>query len=229
MPRLLPVAALLLALFVIACNGEDDNAASSVTSDTESPATTAPAVSASEDKPTPAPTPPPGAASVANEPFSVETSDGVVLKGHAYTPDGPKRQALIIVAPVDQSIWAESTSAFTSEGIAVFSFDLRGYGETGGEPDAAKTSADAQLVSRFVMSREYPLAYLFGVGADAGEAASQAAAELDSLAGVITYGYAGDGPAGQLSLAPETAWDGDDVLADSTTVEPMLETILGGN
>lgn len=219
--------ALLALVLALACSGDDDDAPTDATNGvTVASATATP--ESGEEKPTAAATPDPGDISVANEPFSVETSDGVVLKGHAYTPSGPKRQALVIVAPVEQSTWAESTDAFTSEGIAVFTFDLRGYGETAGDADAGSTTADAQLVSRFVGSREYPLVYLFGAGEEAGEAVTAAAAGLDELSGVITYGYAGDG-ASDLSLAPETDWQGEDVLAESTVVQPMLETMLQGN
>ncbi len=133
---------------------------------------TATTVESSGEKPTPAPTPEASEISVANEPISVETADGVVLKGHLYSTNGPKRQALVIVAPVEQSTWAESTQAFTSQGIAVFTFDPRGFGETGGEPAPDKLASDAELVAHFVMSREYPLVYLMGVGLDGGTAVS---------------------------------------------------------
>jgi hypothetical protein len=220
-------ALVLLAGLSFACGGDEPD------EDVEAAATpTLTATSeATSDKPTPANTPSAGS-EVANEAFSVETPDGVVLKGHAYTPEGPKRQALIIFAAGDQSIWAESTRAFTSAGIAVFTVDLPGYGETGGEEADARTLAtDVRLLTRFVVSREYPLVYVAGFGETGGALVTDEATfqDLQPVVGTITYGYAGESSTDTLSLAPEAAWDGEDVLADSAIAQQVLEFVLDGN
>jgi hypothetical protein len=217
-------ALVLLAGLVFACGGDepDEEVETAAT-----PTLTATA-QATSDKPTPANTPSAGS-EVANEAFSVETPDGVMLKGHAYTPEGPKRQALIIFAAGDQSIWTESTRAFTSEGIAVFTVDLPGYGETGGEEADARTLAtDVRLLTRFVVSREYPLVYVAGFGETGGALVTDEATfqDLQSVVGTITYGYAGESSVDALSLAPEAAWDGGDVLADSAIAQQVLDFVL---
>lgn len=225
--RIIHVLVALTLALAMACGGDDDDTppagtgAGTLMTPTE-------AVTSSDDKPTAAPTPAPDEISVANESFSVETPDGVVLRGHAYTPDGPKRQALVIVAPVDQSIWAESTQAFTSEGVAVFTFDMRGFGETGGgEADAETRAADTRLVTRFVMSREYPLVYLFGVGAEGAQASVEAAGTLDALSGLVTYGFAGEATAPtHVSIGGDGIWDGENVLAVEAVREAVLEFVL---
>ena len=136
------------------------------------------------------------------------------------------------MAPVDQSTWAESTRAFTSEGIAVFTFDLPGYGETGGdEAEPGALAADVRLLTRFVISREYPLVYMAGFGETGGALVTDAPTfqDLQPVVGTITYGYAAESSEDILAIAPEVAWDGENVLAESTVVEPMLDFILDGN
>jgi hypothetical protein len=216
------------AALILACGGGDDDRDTTGVVTAPGNLTTATATADGIDKPTPAPTPAPGEVSVANEAFSVETPDGIVLKGHLYSPDGPKRQALIIVAPVEQSTWAESTQAFTSEGIAVFTFDMRGYGETGGVEDVGTLIADAQLVTRFVMSREYPLVYLVGIGLEGGAAVTETAGSLDEVSGVVTYGSpAASGAANGLALGGDATWNGEDVLAIPALQEKVLYFVLG--
>ena len=231
MPRALGL--LITAVVVLACGGGDDDG--DATDGVTSPGNLATATSTGGggDKPTPAPTPAAGEVSVANEAFSVETPDGVVLKGHLYSPDGPKRQALIIVAPADQTIWAESTRAFTSEGIAVFTFDMRGFGETGGDVDAEALAADARLITRFVMSREYPLVYLMGAGRTGAQASVDVGLSLDDLRGVVTYDDSsiratiGD-PSRSLHINPAPgSWSGQDILAQESVRDAVLDFVLG--
>ena len=219
--------ALMLSL-ALACGGDGDDPASTAVTGAGELATITATIAVSDDKPTQAPTAS-GAVSVANEPFSVETPDGVVLKGLAYTPDGPKRQALIIVAPVDQSVWAESTQTFTSEGIAVFTFDPRGYGETGGEEgDAEAMAADARLVTRFVMSREYPLVYLFGVGAEGAQASVDAGGTLGTLSGLVTYGFPGESTSPtHVSIGGDGTWNGENVLEIEAVRGAVLKSVQG--
>jgi hypothetical protein len=190
-------------------------------------ATATPTSEATGDKPTPGPTTPPGEPQVANEAFSAETADGVILRGRLYSPDGPQRQALVIVAPVDQKTWAGSVEAFTDAGIAVFTFDPRGFGETGGSEEPQALADDAQLVMLFAASREYPLIYVLAVGTEASEAVLATAAQREELTGLATYGFAGDVGAGsRLTLAPTVAWDGEDVLADEALARQVLAFVL---
>ena len=230
MSRAIPAIATFLALVVLSCGGDDDAGPTSRPGGAGGIATPTATQEPGSEKPTPAPTPGPEDVSVANEPFSVETADGVILKGHIYSPDGPKRQALIIAAPAEQSLWAESTEAFTREGVAVFTFDPRGFGETAGEVDPAALADDIQLVMLFAKSREYPLLYVLAVGAEASGAALEKAAQREELSGLLTYGLeeAETAPK-QLSLAPEAAWSGDDVLDDQSVREQVLELLLRGD
>ena len=233
MPRLAAVMLAALAVTLACGGGDDDGDATTSVTGAGTLATPTATLESSNEKPTPAPTPAPGEFSVANEAFSVEAADGVVLKGHLYSPDGPKRQALIIVAPVDQSIWAESTRAFTSEGIAVFTFDARGFGETGGDEDPDALADDARLITRFVMSREYPLVYLFGVGREANNAVLETAPSLDGLTGLITYGaetdihVLGELPQERLQLSPDQVWAGENVFDKESVRDAVLEFVLG--
>ena len=232
MNRILPALSVLCAALILACGGDNDTDTDASIDTTGAGALATPTATAEtsvpEEKPTEAATPAPSEISVANEPVSVETSDGVVLEGHLYAPEGPKRQAVVIVAPVEQSTWAESTQAFTSEGVAVLTFDPRGYGETGGEAAPESLAADAQLIARFVMSREYPLVYLFGVGLEGGTAAREAAEAVEELSGVVTYGAPGGPDATNgLSLGGDGTWDGEDVLAIPDVQQRVLEFVLG--
>jgi len=231
MPRLFATLAVLCALLAIACGGGDDNTPGSDGGGTIAIATATTTVDSSNVKPTTAPTVEASAINVANEAISVEAPDGTVLKGHLYSPDGPKRQALIIVAPVDQSVWAESTQAFTSQGIAVFTFDLPGFGETGGDEAGMQTLAtDIRLLTRFVISRDYPLVYLMGFDETGGTLVANDATfqDLQAVAGFVTYGYdAGDSGRPHVSLAPGASWDGEDALANADVQEQVRRFVLG--
>jgi hypothetical protein len=221
---------LLCTLLFVACGGDDDDGADRSGAGAGGIATATQAAETAGEKPTAAPTPAPGEVAVANEPFSVETADGTVLRGHIYSPDGPKRQALIIAAPGEQSLWAQSTAAFTSEGIAIFTFDPRGFGETGGEQNIGALADDIQLVTLFAKSREYPLLYVMAIGPEASEAALEKVARREELSGLVTYGFEGTGETPHhLSLAPVGAWDGEDVLGDPALAEQVLAFVLGGN
>jgi hypothetical protein len=224
--RLLAGAFLMLVLAVAGCDGDEpDDGPAAIASSTSTPTPQAAA-----DKPTPAPTPPAGEVAVANEAFSVETADGAVLHGRLYSPDGPQRQALVIVAPVDQETWEESVEPFTDEGVAVFTFDPRGFGETGGPEKPDALADDAQLVTLFAASREYPLIYILAAGAEASEAVLAKAAQREELTGLATYGFGGEaGVTDHLALAPEATWDGENVLEDAAILEQVLAFVLGEN
>lgn len=257
-PRPLFLIAAWLAAFAIACGGDDDASdgttatpggaiATSTGAPTSAPPTEAPEATdvpeptatvqptatpepTVEVKPTEPPTPEPGAVDVSNEPVSIEAPDGTVLQGRLYNPQGPMRQALIIVAPVDQATWAESTQAFTSQGAAVLTFDPRGFGLTGGEPDPAALAADTELVTRFVASREFPLIYLLGVGQEGGAAAAEAAANVEAVNGLLTYGYTSETTAPyELPLAPDATWNGENILADQAILDMATTFVLGAN
>lgn len=231
MPRLFLVIVLLFAILAVDCGGNNNSASSGANVSAGTIATapaTAPATSASA-KPTEPPTPASDQISVANEAISVQAADGVVLRSHLYSPNGPKRQALIIVAPVDQSIWAKSTQAFTSKGIAVFTFDPRGFGETGGTAMPDKLASDLQLITLFVNSREYPLIYVLAAGPDASQAAVKDTPQAKDLSGLITYGFPGDAGTNSLSLAPSATWSGENILENTDVQTKVLQYVLGTN
>ena len=230
MPRQLVLAVVLAAGLAAACGGGSDGPNAGDGAGGSGIATATATLDPNNEKPASAATPAPGEVSVAQEPVQVETVDGIVLKGRLYSPDGPKRQALIIVAAVEQTTWAKSVEAFTSAGIAVLTFDPRGFGETGGEEDPEALAADVSLVTRFVMSREYPRVYVFGVGPEGSEAGVEAAATVETLFGLMTYGFAGEAKApNHVALGADATWDGEDVLADESLRDAVLQFVLGAN
>jgi hypothetical protein len=169
------LAAAPLVAVAIACGGgDDDDATPSVTS---AASTSAPTEAA---KPTEAP---PGPATVGNEALSFEGTDGVALKGHLYANSGPKRNVVIIVSDAEQKTWASHAGDFVAKGVAVYTYDVRGVGETGGTRNDAMLDKDLEVAVRLLKSREYVRVYVVGIGDNASTAAFRVAARQE-LAGV---------------------------------------------
>ncbi len=193
-------AAALLSFSLAACGGKKSTSDVAI-------ATTAPSVqptssSAKPAVPAAAPTSAaPASTTAGNEPLSFSTADGVTIKGHLYSPAGAKRRALIIASSADQKTFGAYAGQFAAQGVAVYTFDQRGVGETGGAKNDAQMDKDLDVAVGLISSRDYPLVYVFGVGADPGDAAIKVAARED-LAGLATFsaGAAGKGDLAKVSV-----------------------------
>ena len=228
----LPIVVLPLCL-VLACGGGDKPSNVAI-------ATTGPsATSAASDKP---PTSggqatPSGPVQTSNEAVSFAAPDGVTIKGHFYSAPGPKRRALIIASAADQKTWQQYASQLAAQGVALLTFDERGVGETGGARNDAQMDKDLGIAVQLVKSRDYPLVYVFSVGAEPGVAAIKVAARED-LAGLATYSAGAAGRAdiagvkeAKLFMAPEAnseATAAVNTLAQAAA-EPIRRVVLSTN
>jgi predicted alpha/beta hydrolase len=121
---------------------------------------------------------------------ALQTTDGVILRGHLYSAPGPQRKVLVLIgSDLPQVNRQPHISEFTSRGIAILTFDLRSQGETGGPPPQKEgvqidlIEQDLELAIGFIKSRGYPLVYVMGLGANVADATFGVAARHD-LAGV---------------------------------------------
>jgi hypothetical protein len=93
---------------------------------------------------------------------------------------------LIIASLGEQKTWGAYASQLANQGIALLTFDGRGVGETGGAKNDAVLDKDIEVAVNLVKSRDYPLVYVFGIGAEPALAAIKVAGRND-LAGLATY------------------------------------------
>jgi alpha-beta hydrolase superfamily lysophospholipase len=127
----------------------------------------------------------PAASQVTDEPVQFETDDGVRIKGHLYSVPGPQRRVVIFAHefPTDQRAWQPFAKELVAPGVATFTFDFRGYGETGGARNVAKIDHDLDAAVRLLRSRDFPLIY--AVGGSMGGTATLKVAGRQELAGVV--------------------------------------------
>jgi hypothetical protein len=197
-----------VVLSVVSC-GRDDKPANVAISTTGPSAT-----GAASDKPTASgPSVPSGPVQASNEPVSFATADGVTIKGHLYAAPGPKRRVLVIASSLDQKTWQPYASQLAGQGVALLTYDMRGVGETGGARNDGQMDKDLAVAVGFVQSRDYPLVYVFAVGAEASAAAIKVAGRED-LAGVAAYSASAAARAdiagvkeAKLLMAPESSAD----------------------
>jgi dienelactone hydrolase len=80
----------------------------------------------------------------------LETTDGLVLIGTFYAPEDvePPWPGVILLHMLwsDRSAWDEYAIELASNGFAVFTLDMRGHGETGGEVNWDLAKEDIQLI-----------------------------------------------------------------------------------
>ena len=123
---------------------------------------------------------------------------------------------VILISEVEQKTWASHAADFVAKGVAVYTYDVRGVGETGGSKNDSVLDKDLEVAVRLMKSREYVRVYVFGAGANGATAAFRVAARQE-LAGV--GGLPAVGPLDAMPQVSETklflAFDGTD------TVEPM--------
>jgi alpha/beta superfamily hydrolase len=191
MLRLITVFFALGFVLLTACSKDDEQPV--VVTSTTAPAATTDASA----KPT-APTAT-GNDAVSNEALSFEGADGTTLKGHLYANAGPKRNIAIVVSDQAQKTLATYAGDFVGKGVAVYTYDVRGVGETGGSKNEAQMDKDLEVAVRLIKSREYARIYVVGLGEAEAGAAFRVAARQD-LAGV-----AGLPAVGPVDVMPQVA------------------------
>lgn len=82
----------------------------------------------------------------------ITASDGLTLVGTYYAPDAPAASgtaapAVLLMHHWDgvKEVWIDLVPALVRAGYAVLTVDLRGFGETGGDPDVVLMEQDAHL------------------------------------------------------------------------------------
>ena len=78
-------------------------------------------------------------------PIAIRFRNGLVLRGHEWSRDGP---AVVFVHDVgdDLDAWGALTARVASEGFRVISVELRGHGLSDGEPDPGAVQRDMARV-----------------------------------------------------------------------------------
>ena len=123
---------------------------------------------------------------------------------------------VILISESEQTTWASHAADFVAKGVALYTYDVRGVGETGGSKNDAMLDKDLDVAVRLLKSREYVRVYVIGVGEPGSTAAFRVAARQE-LAGV------GGLPAlGPLDAMPQVTEPKLFLTFDGTdTVEPM--------
>jgi len=117
-----------------------------------------------------APTTPPPTATP-EEPFpgegpwevTFDTADGVTLAG-VVSGEGPGAFVLVPMYPGGPEGWAPFAQQAVEQGFRVLTFDLRGYGASGGEVDLASALVDVQAAVAFLAGHEADPIVLVGAG-----------------------------------------------------------------
>lgn len=112
-----------------------------------------------------------------------EGDEIVTLRGHFYGPQHPVAVILAHMRPNDQRAWAPFAQELADAGYAAFTFDFRGYGETGGDEDFDKLDDDLAAVLQFLRNRGKEQIFL--VGASMGGTASLVVAAAHPVEGVV--------------------------------------------
>ncbi len=86
---------------------------------------------------------------------TLSTPDGLDLFTRQWIPDGPTKAAVVLVHGVHEHSgrYAYVASALMRRGIAVYTFDLRGHGQSGGERARVDTFDDYVRDTRLVLDR----------------------------------------------------------------------------
>ncbi|MYD03389.1 MAG: alpha/beta fold hydrolase [Acidimicrobiia bacterium] len=74
-------------------------------------------------------------------PVAIRLPDGLVLRGHEWSRDGP---AVLFLHDLgdDLDVWGSVTDGLAQQGFRVISVELRGHGLSDGEPDQARLRDD---------------------------------------------------------------------------------------
>jgi pimeloyl-ACP methyl ester carboxylesterase len=140
----------------------------------------------------------------------VEEGDGfVTLRGHLFGPQHKTGVILTHMRPNDQRDWFEFAQVLADNGYAAFTFDFRGYGETGGDQDFDKLDDDVVKAIEYMRNQE-GIDQVFLIGASMGGTAALVAAAEEPVDGVI-------------AISPPAEFEGlDAVDAVSSITAPKL-------
>lgn len=129
--------------------------------------------------------------------------DGLTLRGHLFSPDNEIAIVLTHEWQSDQRAWFEFAQVLSDEGYAVFTFDFRGHGETGGETDAELLDDDLRSALSYL--RTLGKDRMFLVGASMGGTTSLVVAAEEDVLGVV-------------ALSPPAQFEEQDALAAAPIV-----------
>jgi pimeloyl-ACP methyl ester carboxylesterase len=116
----------------------------------------------------------------------VGQDDGfVTLRGHLFGPEHDDVVILTHMRPNDQAAWFDFAEELDEAGYAAFTFDFRGYGETGGEEDFDKLDDDVRSVINYLRALDQGYDNVFIVGASMGATAGLVAAADTPVEGVV--------------------------------------------
>lgn len=119
----------------------------------------------------------------AGEEIEFETEDGVVLSGEVR---GEGRRGLVLAHMFgsDRGAWAEFATTAAKQGFRTLAFDFRGFGESGGAPEAAAAPRDLRAAVEAI--RERGASEVVVIGASFGGTAALVVAAEEQLGGVAT-------------------------------------------
>lgn len=122
-------------------------------------------------------------AGAASQRVTFRTDDGLTLAGTWYEPALRPAPAVILIHMLQKSRrdWDQTAVRMAGDGLAVLAFDLRGHGESQGNPqDLQSMVQDVRAARRFVASRPDALPSRIGVaGASLGATLAALAAADD--------------------------------------------------
>lgn len=177
---------LLLALILAACVAEtSSDAAPSETAAPTKPPTVAPQPTESAASPTPE------SDFAGDGPWdaSFTTADGVVLSGRLFG-QGDDALVLIPTYPGGQSAWYGFAEVAAAQGYRALTFDLRGYGTSGGDRAATRAPDDLAAAVAFLREHEARRMMLIGAGVGGMAAIKVAAADEAAFAGLAVISSA---------------------------------------
>ena len=133
-----------------------------------------------------------------SEPVMIEAGDGLVIVGDYYVPEsgGPVPGVLLLhMLRGNRSAWEPFIPVLLDAGIAVLNIDMRGHGETGGEPDWSLVDSDMQTVLDWLKAQEGISGVATIGGSIGGNAALRGAANDEEVVTAVaissSFGYQG--------------------------------------
>ncbi len=182
-PRLKFVFLLLASLILSSCVAQGSDDALSTPSEVATP-TVSVTVSLEPTEIAASPTPEPEFAGDGPWEVAFTTADGVTLSGWLF---GTGEDVLVLLPtyPGGQEGWYRFAEVAAAQGYRVLTFDLRGYGASGGERDTARSLDDLAAVLAFLREHEAGRMMLMGAGLGGMVAIKAAAADEEGFAGLV--------------------------------------------
>ncbi len=132
----------------------------------------------------------------------------ITLRGHLFGAQNETVVVLCHMKPNDQTAWFEFAEELADAGYAAFTFDFRGYGETGGDKDFGKLDEDLTAIVEYIRATGKEQVFL--IGASMGGTTSLVVAAEDDFAGVV-------------AVSPPARFEDQDALAVVADItEPVL-------